>query len=263
MPRRHAFVRNPIVRTVLSVWAWFMLGLLVVVWTPLVAIVRLVTAPWDKGRYWAGYTFRKFAVVFGMVNPLWRFRTTGTMITDPRRPYVVVANHESFVDILAISHLKWEMKWLAKKDFFQYPLVGWMLRMAGDIRLVRGNKDSIVAAMDACKDRLAKRTSVMIFPEGTRSRDGNLGTFKDGAFRLAIETGTPVLPVVVHGAYEALVKGDWRYGVCDAEVRVLPPIEVDGLTLDDVGALRDRVRGVIATELATMTSAASADQPPS
>jgi 1-acyl-sn-glycerol-3-phosphate acyltransferase len=250
---RHRFVSHPVVRTVLSVYAWFMLGVLVVLWTPLVAIVRLVTAPWDKGRYWAGYTFRKFAVAFGFVNPLWRFHTSGTMINDPRRPYVVVANHESFVDILAISHLKWEMKWLAKKDFFQYPLVGWMLRMAGDIRLVRGNKDSIVAAMDACKDRLAKKTSVMIFPEGTRSRTGELGPFKDGAFRLAIETQTPILPIAVHGAYEALVKGDWRYGVCEARVHVLEAVPVDGMTLDDVPELRERVRALIAAEVATMS----------
>jgi 1-acyl-sn-glycerol-3-phosphate acyltransferase len=257
VPRRHRFIRNPIVRTVLSVWAWFMLGVLIIIWTPMVAIVRLVTAPFDKGRYAAGYLFRKLAVAHGLVNPLWRFHTSGKMIDDPRRPYVVVANHESFVDILLISHLPWEMKWLAKKDFFQYPLVGWMLRLAGDIRLVRGNKDSIINAMESCKDRLAKKTSVMIFPEGTRTRSGEMGAFKDGAFRLAIETGTPILPLVVHGTYEALVSGDWRYGVCEAEVRVLEPVAVDGLTLDDVGDLRDRVREAIAVELAEMTAAAA------
>lgn len=243
-------------RTVLSVWGWFALGVLLIIWTPTVAIVRLVTSPFDKGRYWAGYTFRKIAVVHGWLNPMWRFRTSGTMITDPRHPYVVVSNHESFVDMFLLSHLKWEMKYLAKKDFFQYPLAGWMLRLAGDIRLVRGNKDSIVNAMEQCKDRLAKKTCVMIFPEGTRTRSGELGAFKDGAFRLAIETQTPVLPVVVHGTYRALTSGDWRFGVCDSEARVLEPIDTTGMTLDDVDSLRDRVRTLIADELAVMTAAA-------
>jgi 1-acyl-sn-glycerol-3-phosphate acyltransferase len=196
--------------------------------------------------------FRKLTVVHQMLNPLWRFRTSGHTITDPRRPYVVVANHQSFVDILLISHLPWEMKWLSKEDFFRYPFIGWMMRMAGDIRLVRGQRDSVVEAMAACRDRLDKRVSVMIFPEGTRSHDGELKKFKDGAFRLAIEAGVPVLPLAVNGAYTALHKGDWRFDVTDAEVRVLEPIPTDGMTLDDLPQLRDRARDVIAAALATM-----------
>ena len=170
-----------------------------------------------------GYLFRKLTVVHQLLNPLWRFRTSGVNITDPRRPYIVVANHQSFVDILLISQLPWEMKWLSKEDFFKYPLVGWLMRMAGDIQLVRGSRESIVAAMDSCRDRLSKRVSVMIFPEGTRSSDGELQKFKNGAFRLAIETGMPILPLALDGTHPALQKGDWRFGVTDAEVRVLAP----------------------------------------
>lgn len=250
--RRAKLLNNSIVRTVLSLWSWLVLGIVLIVWTPLVAIVFAVTAPFDKGRYAAGYLFRKLTVAHQVLNPLWRFRTTGTMITDPRRPYVVVANHESFVDILLISHLPWEMKWLAKATFFKFPLIGWMMRMAGDIKLIRGKRESIVAAMDACKDRLGKNVSVMIFPEGTRTRDGNLKSFKDGAFRLAIETGAPILPLAVHGAYTALVSGDWRFGVSDAEVRVLPAVETTGMTIDDIATLRDTVRSMIETELQQM-----------
>jgi 1-acyl-sn-glycerol-3-phosphate acyltransferase len=240
------------VRTALSVWSWLVLGVVVIVWLPLVGITWLVTLPFDKGRYAAGLLFRKLAVVHQMLNPMWRFRVSGTMIDDPRRPYVVVANHQSFVDILLISHLPWEMKWLSKNDFFNYPVLGWMMRMAGDIRLVRGQRDSVVAAMAACRDRLAKKVSVMIFPEGTRSHDGELKEFKDGAFRLAIEAGVPVLPLAVNGAYTALHKGDWRFDVSDAEVRVLEPIPTDGMTLDDLPQLRDRARGAIEAALATM-----------
>ena len=250
--RRAKVLNNPVARTILSMWAWLVLGVVLIVWTPLVAVVFLVTAPFDKGRYAAGYLFRKLTVAHQVLNPLWRFRVTGTMITDPRRPYVVVANHESFVDILLISHLPWEMKWLSKATFFKFPLIGWMMRMAGDIKLIRGKRESIVAAMDACKDRLSKNVSVMIFPEGTRTRDGNLQKFKDGAFRLAIETGAPVLPLAVHGAYTALVSGDWRFGVSDAEVRVLPAVETTGMTADDIATLRDTVRSMIETELHQM-----------
>ena len=124
--------------------------------------------------------------------------------------------------------------------------------MAGDIKIIRGNKQSIVTAMRGCRDRLDKGVSVMLFPEGTRTRDGEMGEFKDGAFRLAIETGHPILPLVVNGTREAMQAGDWRWNVTHAEVRVLEPIDTSGMTKADVSELRDRVRTIIADELALM-----------
>lgn len=109
--------------------------------------------------------------------------------------------------------------------------------------------------MKSCHDRLSKRVSVMIFPEGTRSADGSLGDFKDGAFRLAIESGAPILPLAIHGTRTALRKHDWRLGDSRAEVRVLEPIPTDGLGEDDIASLRERVRTRIADELSTMGAA--------
>ena len=238
----------------LSFWAWFVLGIIVIIWVPMVALVWVVTVPFDKGRYWPGWLFRKLCVVHNWFNPLWRFRTSGVRIDDPRRPYVMLSNHESFVDMLLLSHLPWEMKWLSKETVFKIPLVGWLMTMAGDVRLIRGNKESIVEAMKDCSDRLGKRTSVMLFPEGTRTRDGSLGQFKDGAFRLAIEHQVPILPMVVNGTREALQAGSWKMNVTDAEVRVMEPIPTTGLTLDDVPELRERVRNIIAAELEAMRS---------
>lgn len=243
-------------RSVLSAWSWFALVVIIIVWFPLVTLTWMVTAPFDKGRYAAGYLFRKLTVAHQLVTPMWKFHTSGDLPADKRRPYVVVANHESFVDILLISHLPIEMKWLSKETFFKFPLVGWMMQMAGDVRVVRGDRTSGAAAMKACHDRLSKRVSVMIFPEGTRSADGSLGPFKDGAFRLAIESGAPILPLVVHGTRTALRKHDWRLGDSRAEVRVLEPIPTDGMTEADVPVLRERVRTIIADELATISSAA-------
>jgi 1-acyl-sn-glycerol-3-phosphate acyltransferase len=251
-PVRQRLLGNPVSRTILSLWGWLMIGVVVIIWVPLTFLVFIATAPFDKGRYRAGWMFRRLCVVHTWLNPLWSFRTSGLEVTDPRRPYVVVANHESFADMLLISHLKWEMKWLAKEDWFKYPLVGWLMHMAGDIKIIRGNKQSIVTAMKGCHDRLEKKVSVMLFPEGTRTRDGELGEFKDGAFRLAIENGCPILPMVVAGTREAMTPGDWRWNVTSAEVRVLAPVETTGLTKADVGELRDRVRAIIADELATM-----------
>lgn len=232
-------------QTVVSIWAWFVLVTCVFVWLPVMALLRLATAPFDRGRYAVGYLFRQIPVVVAALNPLWRFRCTGTMPADPRRPYVVVSNHESFVDILLISHLPWEMKWLSKAELFRIPILGWLLLLAGDIPIKRGFGPSAIEAIARCRAALANRVSVMIFPEGTRSTTDDLLPFKDGAFRLAIDAGVPVLPLVVHGTSSALPKHDWRFGRSTAVVRVLEPIETTGLTPADVPALKDRVRRLI------------------
>ncbi|MEO7477229.1 MAG: lysophospholipid acyltransferase family protein [Gemmatimonadales bacterium] len=232
-------------QSIVSVWAWLVLIGCFLLWLPIMAVLRLVTAPFDPGRYAVGYTFRQIAVVVAFLNPLWRFRRAGTMPADPRRPYVVVSNHESFVDILLISHLPWEMKWLSKAEMFRIPVLGWLMRLAGDIPIQRGFGTSAAEAIAACRAALANRVSVMIFPEGTRSSTADLLPFKDGAFRLAIDAGVPVLPMVVHGTSTALRKHDWRFGRSTAVVRVLEPIETAGLTAADVPALKERVRDLI------------------
>ena len=239
-------------RTVVSVWAWLALGISVIVTLPRVTVLWLLTRRSDPGRYRTGFAFRQLAVIHQKLNPLWKFSVTGTIPSDPRRPYMVVANHESFVDILLIAHLPFEMKWLSKSEFFRYPLIGWMMRMAGDIRLDRGDRKSKVRVLHEMQDRLSKQVSVMVFPEGTRSQSGELGDFYDGAFRVAIQAGVPILPLAVIGTRDALIKRDWRFGSSHAEVRVLDPIPTEGLTRADTAALRDRARAAIAAALDEM-----------
>lgn len=238
--------------TLVSIWTWTVLATCLVVWLPVLALVRLVTWPFDKGCYWAGFCFRKIAVVTATLNPLWRFKVSGTMPADPRRPYVVVSNHESFVDILLISHLPWEMKWLSKVEILRIPVLGWDMRLAGDVPVERGTRKSALKAMRRCQEVLQQKVSVMMFPEGTRSETEDLLPFKEGAFRLAIDSGVAILPVVVRGTREALQKHGWRFGRSNAEVRVLPPVETTGLTAKDVPALSEKIRNLILAERETM-----------
>jgi 1-acyl-sn-glycerol-3-phosphate acyltransferase len=232
-------------QTIVSVWAWLVLVVCIVLWFPVLVIVRLLTAPFDPGRYIPGRIFRKIGPAMATLNPLWHFRYSGTMPQDPRRPFVVVSNHESFSDILLISHLPWEMKWLSKAELFRIPVLGWMMWLVGDIPVKRGFGPSAIEAMARCRQVLESRVSVMIFPEGTRSKTAELLPFKDGAFRLAIEAGVPILPLAVSGTSTALRKHDWRFGKSVAEVRVLPPVETTGLALADVPALKNQIRTMI------------------
>ncbi len=241
--------------TAVSLWVWLLLGLCNLLWLPMLALIRLCTAPFDPGRYWVGLWFRKIGVVTATLNPLWRFRVGGTMPANPRHPYVVVSNHESFVDILLLSHLPWEMKWLSKVEILRIPILGWNMRIAGDVPVERGTAKSAAKAMRRCRTILEGNVSVVIFPEGTRSPTGEMLPFKDGAFRLAIEAGVPILPIVVHGTRFALGKHDWRIGHSIAEARVLAPVDTAGLTNADVPALKERIRMIIAEEKARMVAA--------
>ena len=210
--------------TLRSLWVWAAVALLVLAWLPLVALRRLCDA--DPALYRTGRWFRRLGVAMTRVNPSWRLRRDGEKVADPRRPYVVVSNHQSLADIPIISHLPWEMKWIAKAELFRLPVVGWMMRLAGDIPVDRADRRSGARMLLAAHRTLAARCSVMFFPEGTRSADGRVGPFNPGAFHLAIKAGVPVLPLAVEGTRGCLPKRSWKFGPpLDIRLRVLPPVE--------------------------------------
>jgi 1-acyl-sn-glycerol-3-phosphate acyltransferase len=229
----------------LSAWGWVLAVLLCLFGFFYVGAIWLVTAPFDPGRYHAGRAFRQLAVVHVALTRLWRFETEGRPPEGPRRPYVVVSNHESYADIFLACHFPWEMKWLSKHTIFKIPVMGWMMRMALDVPVHRGKRESGIAALAECRDRLARRVSVMIFAEGTRSPTDELLPFKAGAFHLAIETGVPILPVAIAGTRNCMAKHSFVFRHAHAKARVLEPISTKGLTRADLGALRDRTRATI------------------
>ncbi|CAN5720969.1 hypothetical protein BH23GEM9_BH23GEM9_12660 [soil metagenome] len=238
-------MRGFVLNRLISGLIWVLILLLVILWLPLMASVFLLTAHRDPGRYTVGRWFRRAAVAATTINPLWTFRTSGVRIPNPRRPYVAVSNHESYADIFLISHLPWEMKWLSKEEVFRVPLMGWMMRMAGDIGVKRGERSSRAQALGQIREVLDRKVSVMIFPEGTRSPTHEMLPFRDGAFRVAIEAGVPILPIVVAGTRHAMARGSLVFNRARAEARVLPPIETTGMTAADVPHLRNRVREII------------------
>src|SRR4030081_2378276 len=233
---------------ILSAWAWAAAVGVVLFGFLYVAAVWLVTAPFDRGHYHAGRAFRQLAMMAVKLNPLWHIETDGAPPADPRLPYVAVSNHESYADISLISHFPWEMKWLSKDTIFKIPVMGWMMRMAKDKPIQRGQRESVVRGLQGCRDRLGKKVSVMIFPEGTRSMTEELLPFKDGAFKLAIEAQVPILPIAVAGTRDCMAKHSFAFRRARAKARVLAPIPTTGMTNRDVAALRDRTRALIDAE---------------
>jgi 1-acyl-sn-glycerol-3-phosphate acyltransferase len=234
-----------------SLWVWFAIGALIVLWVPIMVVARLL----DRGPalYWAGYTLRIMGRLFTYVNPFWDIDFEGPYPDDPRNPYVVVGNHFSQADPPIIARVPWEMKWVAKKELFDLPFAGWLLRLSGDICVDRTSKKSRAQVLQKARHYLANRCSVMFFPEGTRSRDGRVQRFSDGAFRLAIEEDVPVLPIAIDGTHEALPKHSIWFDPNPEPIRVkvLAPVDTSPYTEDEARALQRHVRAKIIQQIAT------------
>lgn len=228
--------------------------LLAVVFLVPMGLAAIIHRP-EPGRRRRGRWMRRFGRTTSSLTPLWRFSIEGAPPEDIRqRPYVVVSNHQSTADPFLLSWLPWDMRWIAKEELFRLPLLGWLLRLGGDIPVRRGNGRSVNAMLGTCLDTLAADVPVMIFPEGTRSPDGELLPFKDGAFELAIRAGVPVLPIALHGTHHCRPKGSLWFGEAKAVARVLEPLPTAGLSLEDVPRLRDQARARIAAALDTLTN---------
>lgn len=232
-------------RTVWSIWTWAEIVVLVITCVALQTLLAPFTWPFDRRRYVTGSLLRYVGVAAAFLTPLWRFSVHGPLPAHKPRRTVVVGNHCSNSDPFLISYLPWEMKWLTKASMFKVPVVGWALRLAGDIPVERGDRSSAEAALARCARWLERGMPVMIFPEGTRSGDGELGAFKDGAFRLAIDTRADVLPIAVAGTSSALPRRSWRLGRARAFVTVGTPITTTGMTRDDVPQLKAIARAQI------------------
>jgi 1-acyl-sn-glycerol-3-phosphate acyltransferase len=233
-----------------SIWIWGASASVIVFWCPVLAVVWLFDRDPLKRR--TGRWFRSLGRVLATINP-WRIHASGSENKKPGQAYVVVSNHQSFADIPVIAHLVWDSKWLAKAELFRVPVVGWMLRMAGDIPVDRSDRRKAAQAILRCARYLRQGCSIVFFPEGTRSKDGQIHAFNDGPFQLAIRERTPILPLVVEGSGAALPRNTWLFGPAqDIYVRALEPVSVDGWDVRQVAALRDAVRQKMVDELARL-----------
>jgi 1-acyl-sn-glycerol-3-phosphate acyltransferase len=240
-------MQHSIVNFLRSAWIWAATAALIVLWAPLLGSIRLFD--FEPRRLRTGRWFRRLGRVLAKINP-WRIHISGAENLRPNQNYVVVSNHQSFGDIPLISHLKLDTKWLAKAELFRFPFIGWMLRMAGDVPIDRSDRRKGAQALLQCARYLRQRCSVVFFPEGTRSPDGQVLPFNEGPFQLAIREHVPILPLVVEGSGAALPRNSWIFGgIQDIHLRVLEAVSVDGWNVKQVSALRDAVRQKIVDEL--------------
>lgn len=193
---------------------------------PVAVVIWALTAAFDRRRR-ALHLFTCFwASLYTWLNPAWRVTIHGRNLIGPDATYVYVANHLSLLDILVLFRLFTDFKWVSKAEIFKVPGVGWNMRLNNYIPLRRGNRDSVVQMMQRCEEALARGSSLMMFPEGTRSATGELKAFKTGAFELAVAAQVPIVPIAIEGTNNALPKhGFVLRGRHEITVTVLPPFD--------------------------------------
>src|SRR5881628_3947896 len=193
-------------RRALSLVFWVFLAVSSIVLFPVAVLIWVVTAPFDRRRALLHRYTCFWASLYTWLNPAWRVRVEGREKIRRGAAYVIVVNHQSLLDILVLFRLFVHFKWVSKIENFRVPFIGWNMSLNRYIKLRRGSRDSVARALHACERALAQGSSIMMFPEGTRSPDGRLKAFKPGAFVLAQRARVAILPILVEGTANALPK---------------------------------------------------------
>jgi len=185
------------------------------------------------------------------VTPVWKMRAEGLQTIDQKKTYLIVCNHQSMLDILIVAaKLPVLFKFLAKKELFDIPFLGWHMKLAKYIPVDRSNRTSRHQALIDLSAWLSKGASVLFFPEGTRSIDGEIHEFRPAAFKLAREAGVEVLPVVVDGTGDALPKHSWLLKKhVEFRLSVLPSVPMKDVTDDEIEVVQERVRDAMIQKL--------------
>ena len=190
-----------------------------------------------------------------LLMPVWKIRIEGREKARKGTTYVIISNHQSMLDILIVNCLRYRFKWISKIENFKVPVIGWYLRMADYITVDRGNEDSKLEMLEKSDKCLHNGISIMMFPEGTRSLNKEIGFFKRGAFQLAIEAGVPILPVLIDGTGGILPKHGFIFGNGrHIRIRVLDPLDPADFGTDIPDELAGRFSTLMKSELDELRS---------
>lgn len=199
---------RPFLDVLKGIFMWINVVLSAILTSTIVLILFPLVYLFDKERH----LLHEFAILWAKsiqyLNPWWNFKIVDKKnLASKGKAVIYVANHQSQADILALFIISTRFRWLSKASLFKIPLFGWAMSAIGYVPVIRGSKKSGERCMRICAEHLKNGTPMIFFPEGTRTKTGELGEFKNGAFRLAISLGIPIVPITINGCTELLPKG--------------------------------------------------------
>ena len=194
------------------------------------------------GRFWTWLILRVGGITL---------KVEGLNHLDSARPYVFMVNHQSNIDIpVLIQAIRgFQLRWIAKKELLWIPFFGWAMWASKHILVDRADRRNALTGLNKAKDRIRAGISIVVFPEGTRSRDGSLMRFKKGGVLIAAQTGVPIVPVTISGSRSVLPVGAWRVAPGTIEIFVSKPVHVEHVRSGDIRQIALEIRRAIENNL--------------
>jgi 1-acyl-sn-glycerol-3-phosphate acyltransferase len=233
-----------------SVIVWVMVSLFIVIMFPITFIIWLLVLPFDKKRNVTHWVLMHQGFLLCWIIPVWKVEVEGREKAVRGQTYVIISNHQSMLDIVLIFYLRYRFKSVSKIENTKIPILGWYIKMADYITVNRVKDQSKSGMLDKSLKCLKEGTSIMIFPEGTRANENEIGRFKRGAFLLAIQADCPILPVLIDGTGGILPKDGlvfaWGKHI---RIRVLDPVLPSSFGTKDNDELGLKLRLLMNSEL--------------
>jgi 1-acyl-sn-glycerol-3-phosphate acyltransferase len=233
-----------------SIMVWIIGLCYMAVLFPLTFVIWLLVLPIDRERAVTHWLLVYQGLILVRLLPIWKTDIVGREKAVRGTTYVIISNHQSILDILFINSLRYKFKWISKNENTKVPVLGWYLRMADYITVNRGNEESKAEMLDISYSCLKRGISIMIFPEGTRSPDKEIGFFKRGAFQLALKADVPILPVIIDGTGGILPKHGLIFGSgYNIRIRVLDPVPPASFNTADPDELAKKFNSLFVSRL--------------
>jgi len=214
------------------------------------SILWIFTFPFDRDHNFTQYLTWYWATFYVVVYPFWKIELIDKHKLVRGKSCIAVSNHQSLLDIMILFHLYGYFTWVSKIENFRVPVLGWVMTINGYIRVNRKDPKTFPKMYEGITRALKRNRTIMIFPEGTRSLTPELGRFKDGAFRAAIENKIPIVPIVLDGTGNLLPKDGLKIsGKTKIVVKVLDEIPYNKFPSNDPQILREFVKDIMAKEL--------------
>ncbi len=187
-------------------------------------------------------TWAKFVLAVSRI----KVTVNGLHNIRPGRSYIYMSNHQSNFDIpVALAYFPFQFRWVAKAELFKIPIFGYAMGRIGHINIDRSNRRAAFKSLKMAAKNIQEGTSVLIYPEGTRSKDGNIRPFKKGGFVLAVESGAPIVPVIIHGTWPIMPKDKIIIKPGNVIIEIKEPVETKNYTRKTKDDLLEKVSNII------------------
>lgn len=227
-----------------------LLWISIVMSTVALSTLAFITFPLDRNGNIVHHYARWWAKIQLLVSGV-RVKVMGLEHIGSEPSYIYMSNHQGSYDIFALlSCLPVQFRWIAKKELFAIPILGWAMRAANYISIDRSGKRKTLESIKRAASKIREGVSVVIFPEGTRSHDGSIQPFKRGGFTLAIQSGVPIIPITINGSRDVMPRDSMRVRPGEIQITIDRSIETAPLSLRDRNVLMEKVRQTVERNLA-------------